>query len=146
MLIEAEVSPRRISQGEEGVLKIKITPRNEKEFLVSTHPEFLIKLNENSNISFSKLFFTASELNFQTKQVKDLITLDLEKMVEIPFKVKDSSLIGKQQIQGDVVFTAVFKDGWSLKTFQSFSATFSSKKSSKIRKKNIRKKKSRANL
>jgi hypothetical protein len=130
--ITTNVTPKTILQGEEGILKIKITPKNGLK--ISSHPELIIKLENNSGFSFPKIFFTASELNFQTKQENDVILLDLEKEIEIPFKVNANSLIGKHKISGEVVFTAVFKDQWSLKTYQKFITHFSSKKNYKKKK------------
>jgi hypothetical protein len=124
------VEPRSIKQGEEGTLKIKITPRN--DFRISSHPEFMIKLDKNNGISLSKQFFTASELDFPTSQENEAVFLDLDKEVSILFKVNEDSLIGKHQISGEVVFTAVFKkDNWSLKTYQKFTADFNSMKNQK---------------
>ena len=131
--IITNVTPRTILQGEEGILKIKITPKSGLK--ISSHPEFIIKLDNNSDFSFPKIFFTASELNFQTKQENDAILLDLEKEIEIPFKVNENSLIGKHKISGEVIFTAVFKDQWSLKTYQKFITNFFSKKNLKKKKK-----------
>jgi len=131
--ISTNVTPKTILQGEEGILKIKITPKNGLK--ISSHPELIIKLESNSGFSFPKVFFTASELNFQTKQENDAILLDLEKEIEIPFKVNKNSLIGKHKISGEVVFTAVFKDQWSLKTYQKFITNFFSKKNLKKKKK-----------
>jgi hypothetical protein len=130
--ITTNVSPRTILQGEEGILKIKITPKN--GIKISSHPEFMIKLESNSDITFPKIFFTASELNFQTKQENETIILDLEKEIEIPLKVNENSLIGKHKINGEVIFTAVSKDHWSLKTYQKFITDFFSKKNQKKKK------------
>lgn len=130
--ITSNVTPKIIRQGEEGILKIKIIPRN--DIKISSHPEFIIKLNENSDLTFSKVFFTASELDFQTKQEENIVSLDLEKEIAIPFKVNEESLIGKHKISGEIVFTAVFKDNWSLKTYQKFFTTFSSRRNYKKKK------------
>lgn len=127
--ITATVKPRSILQGEEGILKIKITPKDGLK--ISSHPEFIIKLNNNNGYAFPKIFFTASELHFQTKQEDDAILLDLEKEIEIPFKVKENSLIGRHKITGEVIFTAVFQDHWSVKTYQTFITDFFSKKNLK---------------
>lgn len=131
--INANVNPGKIKQGEEGVLSLKIVPKN--GIKISTHPKFMIKLNPNDNLTFSKLFFTASELNFETKEENDTVFLDLEKENEISFKVNDSALIGRLNISGEVVFTAVFKDNWSLKTHQPFNVSFFSSKNNKSKKK-----------
>ncbi len=130
--ITSNVTPKIIRQGEEGILKIKITPRN--DIKISSHPEFIIKLNENSDLTFSKVFFTASELDFQTKQEENIVSLDLEKEIAIPFKVNEESLIGKHKISGEIVFTAVFKDHWSLKTYQKFFTNFGSRRNYKKKK------------
>lgn len=130
--IDAQITPKYIFQGEEGILKIKITPK--EGIKISSHPEFIIKLHDNGNLVFPKIFFTASELNYQTKQEDNVILLDLEKEIEIPFKVNDNSLIGRHKISGEIIFTAIFKDNWSLKTYQKFITNFFSKKKYKRKK------------
>ncbi|MDY0296501.1 MAG: hypothetical protein RB296_04200 [Acidobacteriota bacterium] len=122
--ITASITPEVIRQGEEGVLTLKIQPR--ENLRISSAPEFVIKLAENANLTFSKYFFTASELDFDTEQEGNLVYLALDKEITIPFKVNGNSLIGKQQILGEVQFTTVFEDHWSLKTFQKFSTAFRS--------------------
>ena len=129
--IAVNVEPRSIKQGKEGVLKLKITPKN--GIKISSHPEFIIKLDKNNNLSFSKVFFTASELDFPTSQENDTVFLSLEKEVPINFKVNEDSLIGKHKISGEVVFTAVFNDKWSLKTYQKFYADFVSRKNHQLK-------------
>lgn len=133
LTIKAFVEPRAIKQGEEGVLKMKITPKN--GIKISSHPEFMIKLDKNNNLSFSKVFFTASELDFQTTQENNTVFLELEKEVSILFKVNEASLIGSQKIRGEVVFTAVFTDNWSVKTYQKFDVNFVSRKNFKVKSK-----------
>ncbi|UCH93898.1 MAG: hypothetical protein JSV88_27025 [Candidatus Aminicenantes bacterium] len=131
LTIDASVEPRYIKQGVEGILKMKITPKNGLK--ISSHPDFMIKLDKNNDLSFSKVFFTASELDFQTKQENDTIFLELEKEVVINFKVNEDALIGKQEIRGEVIFTAVFQDNWSLKTYQKFYVDFHSRKNSNLK-------------
>jgi len=131
--ITADVIPKRIKQGEEGVLTLKITPVN--GIRISSHPKFMIKLNPSDNLIFSKLFFTASELNFETTAEDNTVYLNLEKKNEITFKVNDSALIGKINISGEVIFTAVFKDNWSVKTHQPFNVGFFSTRNPKTKKK-----------
>lgn len=124
--ITTEITPRRIRQGSEGILKIKFTPK--EGVLISSHPDFIIKLQNNPNLGFAKVFFTASELDLQTKQIDGAVYLDLGKELEIPFKVNGNSLIGKHDISGEIIYTAVFKDRWSLKTYQKFKTEFYSLK------------------
>ena len=82
--IEAVVQPEVVRTNEEGILKIKVTPSEHVK--ISSAPEFVIRLDENEYIRFTKNFFTASELDFKTKQEGNNIYLDLEKEIEIPFK------------------------------------------------------------
>jgi hypothetical protein len=89
--IECAVSPRSILQGNEGLLKIKIDVRN--SIKISANPEFMIRLDENENLSFSKIFFAGSELNLPTTQEKEGIFLDPQKEIEVPFKLNERSLL-----------------------------------------------------
>ncbi len=133
LTIKAFVEPRAVMQGKEGVLKMKITPKN--GIKISSHPEFMIKLDNNNNLSFSKVFFTAPELDFQTRQENNAIFLDLEKEVSILFKVNQESLSGNQKIRGEVLFTAVFDDNWCVKTYQKFDVDFVSRKNFDVKSK-----------
>jgi len=124
--ITVNVEPAVIKQGSEGVIKIKVSPRNGLK--ISSHPEFMIKFDKDSNFSLSKPFFTASELDFQTIQENNNIFLDLEKEVAIIFKVNEDAVVGKHIVSGEVIFTAVFKDNWSVKTRQHFDIEFTARK------------------
>jgi len=132
LTISASVEPERIKQGEEGTLTIKITPIN--GIRISSHPKFIIVMDPNESLTFSKMFFTASELDFETQSANGTVFLNLEKENEIRFKVNESALIGRHNISGEVIFTAVFKDNWSLKTHQRFDISFYSRKNTKIKK------------
>ena len=129
--ISVIIEPGRIKQGNEGVLKIRIVPKT--NIKISSHPKFMIRLYENRNLSFPKLFFTASELDFKTRQEKNSTYLELEKDIDIRFKVNPDSLLGRQQIRGEVIFTAVFRDNWSMKTYQRFQVDFVSQRNRKLR-------------
>jgi len=131
--IEAVVDPEIIAQGNEGTLKIKITPLN--GIRISSHPEFMIKLDENDDLILPKVFFTGSELNFQTAQINGDIFLNLEKEIAIPFRVDERALIGRQQLNGEIIFTILSPDNWYIKTFQKFAADFQTKKFFKRKKK-----------
>jgi hypothetical protein len=132
--VESTVSPRSIRQGNEGLLKIKIVVRN--GIRISANPEFMIKLDEkNENLSFSKIFFAGSELNLPITQEKEGIFLDPQKEIEVPFKLSESALLGNLTVNGEVVFTMLFQDNWSIKTTQKFSANFVSRKNYKLKKK-----------
>lgn len=134
--ITTSIKPKVIRQGMEGQLTIKILPI--QGIKIASNPDIRINLNNNDNVQFSKVFFTGSELDFKTIQEDDLVYYDFnsdEEEKTISFKVNDASLIGKHRLNGEVVFTATFKDKWSVKTFQKFSAEFVSKRNLKIKKK-----------
>lgn len=131
--IGCSVVPNQIQQGNEGLLRIKIIPRNGVR--ISANPEFLIRLDENESLSFAKIFFAGSELNLPTTQEGELVFLDPEKVIEIPFTLSEDALLGNLTASGEVVFTMLFPDNWSVKTTQKFSAGFVSRRNYKIRKK-----------
>jgi len=131
--VECSVSPRSVMQGNDGLLKIKIFVRS--GIRISANPEFMIKLDENENLSFSKIFFAGSELNLPITQEKDGIFLDPQKEIEVPFKLNESALLGSLTLSGEIIFTIYFQDNWSIKTTQKFVASFVSRKNYKIKKK-----------
>lgn len=130
--IDITVNPSLIGRGEQGILKLKITPRSDLK--ISSIPGFMIKFDDNQNLSFPKVFYTASELDLESKQEKDTVYYEFGKEIPLPFKVSNNSLLGKQKISGEIIFTAIFKDNWSLKTYQKFYADFISKKDNKVKK------------
>lgn len=131
--IECAVSPRQLQQGSEGLLKIKILVRNGVK--ISANPEFLIRMDENDNVSFAKIFFAGSELNLPTTQENDGVFLDPQKEIEVPFKLNEGALLGNLAVSGEVVFTMLFPDNWSVKSTQKFSAGFVSRRNYKVRRK-----------
>lgn len=131
--IECSVSPRQVLQGNEGLLKIKIIVLG--GIKISANPEFLIRLDENESLSFAKIFFAGSELNLPTTQENSGVFLDPQKEIEVPFKLNEGALLGNLTVSGEVVFTMLFPDNWSVKTTQKFSAGFVSRRNYKLRKK-----------
>jgi len=131
--IECAVVPRQIQQGNEGLLRIKIIPRNGVR--ISANPELLIRLDEDENLSFAKIFFAGSELNLPTTQEGELVFFDPQKEIEVPFTLSQDALLGNLTVSGEVVFTLLFPDSWSVKPTQKFSAGFVSRRNYKLRKK-----------
>ncbi len=125
--IEVVSRPREVQQGEEGVLLLRITPRS--DIRISSHPEFMIRFDENEGVVLSKSFFMGSEFNFPTTPSPVGVFLVLDKTIEIPFKVGEFATPGKFTMGGEAVFTAFFQDNWHLKTFQRFAVTMTVKKS-----------------
>jgi len=131
--IDAKISPKAIKQGEEGELEIKIIPI--PGIRISSNPDIRINFLKNDNLQFSKTFFTGSELEFKTVKEKKVIFYEFDdKEKPIKFKVRESALLGKQRIQGEIIYTAVFSDNWSVKTFQKFDASFYSKRNRLLKK------------
>lgn len=131
--IDAKVSPISIKQGEEGELEIRIIPI--QGIRISSNPDLRINFEKNENLQFSKTFFTGSELEFKTIKEDNVIFYQFDdKEKPIRFKVKEISLLGKQRIQGEIIYTAVFTDNWSVKTFQKFNTSFYSKRNRQLKK------------
>lgn len=124
--IDCEVVPSQIYLGEEGTLKIRLTPR--PGIRLSAHPELLFLLEESEQFSFPKLIFRGSEFNLSQIQQPEGIFIELPSNIEIPFKVNENAYIGKHYIKGEITFTALSPDNWYTKTFQRFTASFSSRK------------------
>lgn len=119
--VEAKTNKKSYFQGEEGQIKLRITPRG--DINVSVYPEMLIRFKPNANLVFAKNFFTASELDFLTFQEKDTeyVYYNLDKEIVIPFKVGPNALLGRMRIEGEVAFSAIFlSNHWCLKTYETF--------------------------
>ncbi len=122
--IKVSTNKKILQAGENAILILNFSLLNEDN-KISSHPELLIKIEENnSSITLKKFFFTASELDYKTKKNKNFVFLDLDKELKIPFTVNQEALEGRHQIIGELIFTIVFKDGWSMKTFQKFNTSF----------------------
>ena len=119
--VEAKTNKKAYYQGEEGQIKLRITPRS--DINISVYPEMLIRFRSNANLVFAKNFFTASELDFLTFQEKDTeyVYYNLDKEIVIPFKVSPNALLGRMRIEGEVAFSAIFlSNHWCLKTYETF--------------------------
>lgn len=115
-------------QGEEGFIKIRVTPR--PDLNISVYPEMLIRFKPNPNLIYAKIFFTASELDLLTFQEKDTdyVYYNLDKEISIPFKVSETALLGRMRIEGEVAFSAIFvSNHWCLKTYQPFEVDITSR-------------------
>ena len=120
--ITAKTNKKYYQQGEEGKIRLRITPR--PDINISVYPDMLIRFKANANLVFAKNFFTASELDFLTVQEKDsdYVYYNLDKEIVLPFKVSESALLGRMLIEGEVAFSAIFvANHWCLKTYEPFS-------------------------
>lgn len=119
--VSAKTNKKYFFQGEEGQIKIRITPRS--DINISVNPDMLIRFKPDANLVYVKNFFTASELDLLTIQEEgtDYVYYNLDKEIVIPFKVSENALIGKMIIEGEVAFWAIFASNhWCLKTYQPF--------------------------
>lgn len=130
--ISARVVPAEVAQGEDGSLLLRITPQ--AGIQVSAHPELMVRLDENERLSYAKMFFAASEFNFPTVQAKERTLLNLNKEIEIPFKVHEDCPVGRHTISGDINFTVYYPNKWYVKRTQKFSAVVGVRKGGKKRK------------
>jgi len=123
LLIRAECLPRSLLPGAEGQLHLNIQPRPERKIRIAGQPELIVRLDEQSALIFNKVFFTASELDFPSRMEDGLVLLEMDREITIPFRMAEAAPPGPCPLSGEVVFTAVFPDGWSMKTFQKFSVS-----------------------
>lgn len=128
LTVSARTNKRYYFQGEEGQIRIRITPR--PDINISVNPDMLIRFKTDANLVYAKNFFTASELDLLTIQEEgtDYVYYNLDKEIVIPFKVSEDALIGRLVIGGEVAFWAIFASNhWCLKTYQPFQVEIASR-------------------
>jgi hypothetical protein len=129
--IDVSINPKHVAQGSNVVLKLHMTPQNGCR--ISSHPELVIRFNDNDWLVFTKMFFGGSELNLPTSQEKDGVYVSIDRDIEIPFKIKDNAPLGTIELSGEVTFTALFQGSCFVKTFQVFSVPLQVRKKGSIR-------------
>jgi hypothetical protein len=131
--IDASISPRWLSRGQEGkvVLKIKLSDG----ITINPQPSFIIECDPSAELIFPKNFFTASDLEIEIKEDAGEEYLNLEKPVEIPFTVSLEAKRGNHSFAGRIKYFAFSKqEGWCLKSTAKFVASFYTR-STRIKKK-----------
>ncbi|MGD2245112.1 MAG: hypothetical protein PVI11_01040 [Candidatus Aminicenantes bacterium] len=121
--INALISPRRLSKGQEGkvVLKFKI----KEGIKINPQPSFTIELSPTEDLVFSKNFFTAYDLEIEIVEEDGKKFLDLSEQIEVPFIVNEKAARGLHALEGKVKYFAFSKaENWCLKTTMKFSTFF----------------------
>lgn len=131
--VDASVSPRWLSRGEEGKIVLKI--RLAEGITINPQPSFIIECDPSDELIFPKNFFTASDLEIEIKEDTGEEYLDLEKPIEIPFTVSLDATRGNHSFEGRIKYFALSEqDGWCLKSTAKFAASFYTR-STRIKKK-----------
>jgi len=124
--IESRTLPATVALGGDGQLRIKLSLR--PGVRISSHPEFMIRFDESEQVSFAKVFFTGSDLNLQRIQEGESVYLDLQREIEIPFRVNPDAFLGRPTIKGAIVYTILSPDNWYIKTIQKFRTAFGTRR------------------
>lgn len=120
--INASISPKRLSRGQEGkvVLKLKL----ENGIVVSPKPSFIIEINPCEELIFPKNFFTASDLEIEISEENGEEYLNLKNPIDIPFTVSLEAERGNHLLEGQIKYFACSKkEAWCLKSTSKFSAS-----------------------
>lgn len=131
--VDASISPRWLSRGQEGkiVLKIKLA----EGITINPQPSFIIECNPSAELIFPKNFFTASDLEIEIKEDTGEEFLNLEKPIEIPFTVSLEAKRGNHSFEGRIKYFAFSKqEGWCLKSTTKFAASFYTRSTRVIKK------------
>lgn len=121
--VELRSDPRSLARGSDAILLIKIEPRQDLKVLL--YPEFVIRFEEDQNFSFNKSFFTGNELAIETETVEQLSYFKFQEELKIPFLVNENAFLGTQILSGEITYTVMFRDNWSVKTSQKISIPLS---------------------
>ncbi len=123
LTVDASISPRRLSKGQEGKIILKVSLR--EGMTIIPQPQFLIELKDSKELIFPKNFFTASDLEIEIGKINGREFLNLNKPVEIPFTVSLEALRGNHTLEGTIKYFACdFQEGYGIKTSAKFSADF----------------------
>jgi hypothetical protein len=121
--VNASISPRYLSRGQEGKVVLKITLA--EGITINPQPSFIIECDPSAELIFPKNFFTASDLEIEIKEENGEECLNLEKPVELPFTVNLEAKRGNHSFGGKIKYFAFSeKEGWCLKSASKFSASF----------------------
>jgi len=121
--VDALISPRYLSRGQEGKVVLKITLA--EGITINPQPSFIIECDPSYELIFPKNFFTASDLEIEIKEETGEEYLNLEEPIEIPFTVSLDAERGNHSIEGRIKYFAFSKkEGWCLKSTAKFEASF----------------------
>ena len=120
---ECSVVPPRLSRGQSGKIVIRFAVPEGVE--ISPHPDFVIEFNPGPELTFSKNFFTARDLEIEVSEKPDGEALKLDRSVEIPFTVSTEAKRGTHRLEGRVkYFARSLRENWCVKETVRFAAGF----------------------
>lgn len=123
LIVDASISPRYLSRGQEGKLILKITL--DKGITINPQPAFIIECEPSYELIFPKDFFTASDLEIEIIEEDGDEFLNLDIPIEIPFTVSLDAKRGNHTFDGKIKYLAFSKqEGWCFKSTAKFSSSF----------------------
>lgn len=123
MRIEASVSPKKLSRGQEGKIVLGFTL--EESIAISPQPSFIIEFDHSEELIIHKNLFNASDLEIEIFEENGEEYLDLNEPIEIPFTVRMKAKQGNNLLEGKIKYFACSKEeGWCLKNTSKFSVAF----------------------
>ncbi len=126
--IEASITPRNLSRGQEGAIILKLSLR--EGIAVSPRPDFIIEFKPCAEIVFPKNFYTATDLEVETLVREGEESLDLGKAIRIPFTVSLEARKGSHILEGRVKYFARSRtEGWCVRNTAKFFVPFSTRTS-----------------
>jgi hypothetical protein len=124
--IEASISPRKLSRGEEGAVLLNLSLR--QGLSVSPQPDFIIEFKPCAEIVFPKNFYNATDLEIETMVREGEESLDLTKAIRIPFTVSPTARKGSTILEGRVkYFVRSREEGWCVKNAAKFFIPFATR-------------------
>lgn len=121
--VDASISPRWLSKGQEGKVILKITLA--EGVAINPQPSFIIECRHSNELIFPKSFFTASDLEIEINEENGEESLNLEKSIEIPFTVSLEAQRGNHTFEGKIKYFAFStEEPWCLKNTTKFRASF----------------------
>ncbi len=121
--VEASITPRRLSLGEEGAVILKLSL--EEGIKVSPKPDFTIEFKPCPELVFPKNFYTATDLGIETEEREGEESLDLQKAIRVPFTVSEKAGKGSHILEGRIKYFARSQDeDWCVKTSAKFFVPF----------------------
>lgn len=121
--VEASIVPRRLSQGQEGEVILKLSFR--EGTVISPKPNFTIEFEPCPGLVFPKNFYTASDLGIETEEREGEESLVFDGPIRIPFTVSEDAEKGSHILEGRVRYYARSrKKEWCVKTAAKFFVPF----------------------
>ena len=117
--IEASISPKRLSRGQEGKVIINLTLKD--NITIIPQPSFIIEFSPSEELIFPKNFFTASDLEIEILEENGKEYLNLKDPIEILVTVNLEAKRGDHTLEGKIkYFACSSKEGWCLKNTSKF--------------------------